>query len=186
LHSVCTVQNIVRQTFIEIHFRTKSTTKRNVCTLVNFKRNSVKSDRIVSVPKIKPTDAENSGNNRAGYYVVNNFEFICGTAARFLTLYVYILLYLVGCAAAVTRSGTVRKQKIRKGTSNLRNSLVYLPVKLSLLLLLPSDCCVVTSCLHHRPLPERCCLWRGNEDSQCMYNVMLRRVRVTIDTMEKQ
>jgi len=60
LHSVCTLLKIGRQTgrqtdretdFIEIHFRTNSTTKRNLCNLVNFERNSVKSDRIVSVPK---------------------------------------------------------------------------------------------------------------------------------------
>ena len=180
-----------RQTFIEIHFRTKSTTKVNVCNLVNFERNSVKSDRIVSVPKIKPTGAVNSGNSRVGCYVVSNLNLFAvwlPLTPRFLTLCVYILLYLVGCAAAATSSGTVRNREIRKGTSNLRNSLVYvyLPMKLSLLLLLLSDCRVVTSCLHHRPLPERCCLWRGKEDSQCRYNVILRRVRVTIDAVGKQ
>jgi len=58
--------------------------------------------------------------------------------SRFLIRYVYILLCLVGCAAAATRSGTVSNKEIRTSTSNLRNSLVYLPMKLSLLLLLLS------------------------------------------------
>ena len=95
MHSVCTVLKIQRQTFIEIHFRTKSTTKINVCNSVNFERNSVKSDRIVSVPKLKPTDAVNSVNDHAGCYVVSNFEFICSLAALNTTFLDTLCLYFV-------------------------------------------------------------------------------------------
>jgi len=84
--------------------------------LVNFKRNSVKSDRIVSVPKIKPTDAENSGNNRAGYYVVNNFEFICGTAALNTTLLDTLCLYFVIFSGLCSRSDTQRYGKETENT----------------------------------------------------------------------